>query len=124
MKTHKRLNMYSKHTEELKKLIAEHPNYPIVVLVNGELAADDSYYWWYAPNIRFTIGELLDCEQDINDEKIYSDRDEFEEDIRYRLECSEFFDKWDGDEFEMRVRETLEEYESYWIDVIAIYADT
>lgn len=67
---------------------------------------------------------MLDCEQNINDEKIYSDRDEFEEDIRFRLECSELFDKLDGEEFEMRVRETLEEYESYWIDVIAIYAST
>ena len=75
------LNMFTKQTDELKKLIAEHPDYPIVVLCNYEVCGDDSYLWWYAPDLHFSIGEILDCEQAINDEKVYTDRDDFEEDF-------------------------------------------
>lgn len=124
MKKHKRLDMYSKHTEELKQLIAKHPDYPIVVLVSGEIASDDSYYWWYAPSVRFGLAELLDCDQDINDERLYSDRDDFKEDVESWLEYSESYDKWSDKEFETKVQEILDEYEPYWIKVIAIYADT
>ena len=31
---YKPLNMFSEQTDELKKIIAEHPDYPIVVLCN------------------------------------------------------------------------------------------
>ena len=81
LKQFKPLNMFTKATDELKELIAKYPDYPIVVLVDSEVVADDDYGWWYAPEIRFNIGEILDCEQDINDERVYVDRDEFEEDL-------------------------------------------
>lgn len=40
---YKPLNMFTKQTEELKVLIQEHPDYPIVVLVGSEVVADDDY---------------------------------------------------------------------------------
>lgn len=121
---YKPLNMFTKQTEELKQLIAEHPDYPIVVMVANEVVADDFYGWWYAPDIRFTMGEILDCEQDINDEKTYIDRDDFEEDVRYCIENDDdLMESITDEEYEKEVKRILDEYEPYWKDVIQIRAD-
>lgn len=120
---YKPLNMFTKQTDELKQLIAEHPDYPIVVLVGTEVVADDSYGWWYAPEIRFGIGEILDCEQDIDEEKTYTDRDEFKEDIEYHLSCYDEYENLSDENFDYLVEKTYQEYEPYWRKVIQIYAD-
>ena len=117
------LGMFTAQTDELKKLIAEHPDLPIVVLVSSEVAADDDYYWWYAPDIRFTFGEILDCEQDVNDVKIYTDRDDFEEDLRDLMWDLDEFEGAAEEEFEEAVKERLADYEPYWKKVIQIRAD-
>lgn len=120
---YKPLNMFTKQTDELKELIAKYPNYPIVVLVNSEVVADDYYGWWYAPEMRFNIGEILDCEQDINDEKVYTDRDEFEEDLADILSDNEDYAEITDEEFDAIVKTELLKYEPYWRKVIQIYAD-
>ena len=117
------LDMFIKQTDELKKLIAEHPDYPIVVMVGTEVVADDYYGWWYAPCLSFSIGEILDCEQDINDEKTYIDRDEFEEDVYDKYTWDEKYEKLDNFEFDEMVEKKLKEYEPYWKKVIQIRAD-
>ena len=120
---YKPLNMFIKRTDELKQMIAEHPNYPIVVLCGLEVCGDDSYNWWYAPNLRFSIGEILDCEQDINDERVYADRDEFEEDLADKLSDNEDYNGTTDEEFDAIVKAELEKYEPYWKKVIEIRAD-
>ena len=123
-KKYRPLGMFTAQTDELKKLIAEHPNLPIVVIVNSDVVADDDYAWWYAPDIRFTMGEILDCEQDINDEKTYTDRDDFEEDVRYCIENDDdLMESITDEEYEKEVKRILDEYEPYWKDVIQIRAD-
>ena len=117
------LNMFMKQTDELKKLIAEHPDYPIVVMVANEVVADDFYGWWYAPSLSFSIGEILDCEQDVNDEKVYEDRDDFEEDLADILGDSGDYDETTDEEFDKIVQEELKKYEPYWKKVIQIRAD-
>lgn len=107
-----------KQTDELKELIAKYPDYPIVVLVGNEICADD-YYYWYAPYVSFRVKEILDCEQDVDDEHIFSDRDEFEEKIRWNLED----DYEDDNEFEKAVKDMVAKYEPYWKKVIAIQCD-
>ena len=87
------LDMFLKQTDELKELIAKYPDYPIVVIVDSEVVADYDYGWWYAPEIRFGIGEILDCEQDVDDEKTYIDRDELEEDIEEMLSYDNRYEK-------------------------------
>lgn len=118
---YKPLNMFVKQTDELKKLIAEHPDYPIVVIVAYEVCGDDSYGWRYAPELRFSIGEILDCEQDVNDARIYVDRDEFEEDLRDYL-CDDY-ENLSDEEFDKVVQNKMKEYEPYWKNVIQIRAD-
>ena len=120
---YKPLNMFTAQTGELKKLIAEHPDLPIVVIVNAEVVADDDYNWWYAPDISFSLGELLDCEQDVNDIKVYTDRDDFEEDLRDILCDLEEFEEATDEEFDQAVKEQLAVYEPYWRQVIQIRAD-
>ena len=119
---YKPLNMVTKQTDELKQLISEHPDYPIVVLCNYEVCFDDSYFWWYAPEIEFSIGEILDCEQDINDERVYTDRDEFEEDLVDMLYNSGDYDETTDEEFDAIVKNELTKYEPYWKNVIQIKA--
>ena len=116
------LDMFVKQTGKLKELITKYPDYPIVVLVSNEVVADD-YGWWYAPEISFGIGEILDCEQDIDEEKTYIDRDEFEEDIYDKYTWDEKYEKLDNFEFDEMVEKKLKEYEPYWKKVIQIRAD-
>ena len=117
------LNMFTKQTDELKELIAKHPDYPIVVMVANEVVSDDYYGWWYAPCLSFSIGEILDCEQDVNDERVYTDRDEFEEDLVEILGDSGDYDETTDEEFDAIVKAELAKYEPYWKKVIQIRAD-
>ena len=119
---YKPLDMFLKQTDELKELIAKYPDYPIVVIVDSEVVADDYDAWWYAPEIRFDIGEILDCEQDINDEKTYIDKDEFKEDVEYYLSCYDGYETYTDEEFDKLVEEKYQEYEPYWKKVIQIRA--
>ncbi len=120
---YKPLNMFLKQTDELKELIKKYPDYPIVVLVGNEVAADDDYRWWYAPELEFKIAEILDCEQDVDEMKVYADRDEFEEDLNNLLSLMEEYENLSDEEFEKIVKAELQKYEKYWKPVIAIYAD-
>ena len=122
-KKYRPLGMFTAQTDELKKLIAEHPDLPIVVIVNAEVVADDDYNWWYAPDVSFSLGELLDCDQDVNDMKVYTDRDDFEEDLADILGDSGDYDETTGEEFDKIVQEELKKYEPYWKKVIQIRAD-
>lgn len=123
LKQFKPLNMFTKQTDELKQLISEHPDYPIVVLVGTEVVADDSYGWWYAPDLSFSIGEILDCAQDIDYEKTYTDRDELKEDIIEKLAWDDENAGLSDEDFDKLVEEFYQEYEPYWKKVIQIKAD-
>ena len=123
MREYKPLKMFTAQTDALKKLIADHPDLPIVVIVNSEVVADDDYNWWYAPDVSFSLGELLDCDQDVNDMKVYTDRDDFEEDLTDILGNSGDYDETTDEEFDKIVQEELKKYEPYWKKVIQIRAD-
>ena len=107
----------AKSTDELKKLIAEHPDYPICVLA-GEEANGGDYCWMYCSDIRFEVGEILDTDYyDYNDE-IIVDRDRLEEIIEDRL-----YDEYtDEEELNKAIEEKIAELEPYWKKVICIYA--
>ena len=118
---YKPLNMFTKQTGELKRLIAEHPDYPIVVLCESEVVMDDDG-WWCAPELRCSVGEILDCWQDINDEKTYIDRGDFEADVQDYICSDDDYYEMTEEELDREVEERLKEYEPYWKDVIIIWA--
>lgn len=105
-------------TTELRKLILEHPDLPIAVLCEEDVCTGD-YSWMYAPRIRFDLGEILDCEQDIDECRVYYDRSDFVEDVENLLADDPDIPEYN---FEAEVQKELEKYEPYWKDCIFIWA--
>ena len=106
-------------TDELKKLIFENPDLPIVILANED-STSGNWYWTYCSSISFGIDEILDCEFYDYDDTVFTDRDRLEkyiEDILY----NEYCEKTD-EEYEKAIKDKLAELEPYWKKVIAIYA--
>ena len=109
----------TKNSDELKKLIFENPDLPIVVLA-GEDANDGYWCWTYCSSISFGISEILDCDFYDSDDSVFTDRDRFEEKI-----ADDIYDEHEeaSDEYcEELIKRELEKYEPYWKKVIAIYA--
>ena len=107
-------NLITKETDDLKKLIAENPDLPIVVFAGND-ANDGDYSWTCCSCISFSVDEILEY-----DDAVFTDRDEFEEKIADDL-CSEYADKPD-EEFESAIAREVRKYDPYWKKVIAIWA--
>ena len=114
----------TKDTTELKRLIAENPDLPIVVLV-GEEANGGDYSWMYCDRVTFRVEEMLDAEAPYQEE-VETDRTNFEEQMEEWL-----WDKMGGndrdsklteEEFQTALTEEKAKYEPYWKKVIAIFA--
>jgi hypothetical protein len=109
----------SKESDELKKLILENPDLPIVVMA-GEEANGGDHYWMFCSSISFHIEEILDCDYlDYND-CVFCDRAHLEEHIENEL-YDEYYNK-PNEEYEKAINDKLAELEPYWIKVIAICA--
>ena len=106
-------------TDELKKLILENPELPIVVLA-GEEANNGFFGWMFCNSISFHIDEILDYDFYDYDDTVFSDRGRLEEKIEDDL-WDEYHDKSD-EEYNAAIKCELEKYEPYWKKVIAIYA--
>ena len=106
-------------TDELRQLIIENPRLPLLVFAGEDCNCGD---WSYmsCSSCHAEKGEFLNCMQEVNDERCYCDRDDFEEDLADRL-----YDDWDGteQEFEIFLGKRLEEYKPYWKDCIILYVN-
>ena len=93
----KRLDLFHT-TDEIRKLIDENPNLPFVVFAGRDACC---YEWdsCLCTRVSAHIGEFLDCEQDINPERCYDDREYFEDDLRYEYESSDECENMDDAEF-------------------------
>ena len=112
-------NTLTQKTDELRKLILENPDLPIVVLA-GEEAASSEYYWTYCSNISFHLDEILDCDFYDYYDTVFTDKDRLEEKIADDL-YDEYCNKSE-EEYEAAIKREVEKYEPYWKKVIAIYA--
>lgn len=117
----------TKPTDELKKMIEQYPDYPIVVLV-GEDAAVPEYRRTYCSSIQFEVAEILDCETPYdNDCIVCNDRNEFNENFKEwlwdELGGNDNPPKITEEEFQEALKQERARYEPYWKKVIAIYAD-
>ena len=74
----KKPTIYPRPSDELRKLITEHPDLPLLVMA-GDNANDGDHSYTVCSYIRAELGEVLDCEQGVDDTMIFTDRDEFEE---------------------------------------------
>lgn len=110
------------NTDELRQLIMDNPTLPIAVLA-GQDANIDYGGWMFCSSVSVYKGEILDCEQEVNDERIYTDRDEFEEVLADWLAGSDEYAKLTDAEFDLIVKDKMKEYEPYWKECILIYVD-
>lgn len=108
-----------KSSDELKKLIAENPDLPIVVLADEDSNCGD-WRWTYCSSISFDICEILDCDYYDYDDTVFTDRDRLGEKIADDL-YEKYYDKPE-EEYEEAIEQEVKRYEPYWQKVIAIYA--
>ena len=110
-------------SSELRKLIAENPDLPIVVLANEESASPD-YGWTYCSSVRCALGWLLDVKTPYDDPDgyVFSDKDDLESTIVNAFQDDKQYEGLSDDDFFEAVKKELEKYEADWKQVIAIYA--
>lgn len=107
------------NTAELKRLIAENPDLPIIILAD-ESSVSDNGAWTFCTSITFEVDEYLDCEYYDYGDTVIVDRDRLEEIIEDNL-YEEYHDKSD-EEYDQAVKDKLAELELYWKKAIMIYA--
>lgn len=112
-------NKLSKSTEELKKLIAEHPDYPIVVLA-GEEANGGDHVWTYCSDISFGIDEILEADFYDYDDTVFTDRDRLEECVEEML--YDDYHERPEEEYATAIKAKLAEFEPFWVKCIVIWA--
>lgn len=109
-------------TTELRKLIAENPDLPIVVAV-GEYAWSGDYGYECCTNVSCEISVVLDCETPFNSEYIFTDEDYFVEQLADYLTLSPKTKTLTDKEFDKLLKEEIAKYKPYWKKVITITAD-
>lgn len=110
-------------TTELRKLIAENPELPIVVLAGEDSWWDQGYAWYFCHDVKVHIDEILDCQLPFGDGYIYNDKEDFEEALWEYLDETEEYGSYPEEVAEAAFQQELEKYKPYWKKVIAIYAD-
>lgn len=105
---------------ELRKLMQEHPDIPVVVLADEESACAD-YAWTYCSRVRCAMSQILDVKTPYDgEESVFTDKEEFRDAIAEVIDA-EHPTVTDRVLDEM-VEAEFKKYEEYWRDVIAIYA--
>ena len=105
-------------TKELRKLILENPDLPIVVFAGDEVNTGD-YRYLTATDISAAVGEICDHPFP-RGENIYTDREELSDDL-YEYYVNSF----DGTEREFNeyIEKKVAEYDPYWRKAIIIFVD-
>lgn len=105
-------------TNELRKLIIENPDVPLLVFA-GEDCNRGEWCYESCTNCSVKLGEFLDCMQEIDPEICFDDRDEFQEALE------DHYSDFDGsdNEFEQFIENKMLEYDSYWKKCIILYVN-
>lgn len=106
-------------TDELRRLILENPDLPIVILAD-ENSVTDNGAWTYCSEIQVKIEEILDCEYYDYGDMVITDRDRLEEVIEDNL-YEDYHDKPES-EYDASIKAELEKFEPYWKKVITVWA--
>ena len=105
---------------ELRRLVMERPDLPIVVLA-GEEASGCDYYWTYCCVVNVEIGWILDVKTPYDGDNVFNDKETFRDavaDALYSEETRQMSDK----DYDAMVAAEIAKYEPHWREVIAVYA--
>lgn len=95
---------------------------PILVFA-GDNANIGDYYYMSCNYVSATKGEFLDCDQQIDECRCYTDRDDFEDDVHTVLEGEEQYEDLSDEEFDSVVKQKITEYDAFWKPCIILYVD-
>ncbi len=116
------------NTKELKDLIIQHPELPIVFMCDYEICHDTDYRYWPADRLTARLGKILDCSEPPFEDRCWTDEDDkdnFKEEIFFFLD-----DKYDDklqsgemsrEDFEQKLQEEIAHYNQYWKNCIIVY---
>lgn len=109
-------------SKELREMLNSHKDWPVVIFIDSDVVGDDCWTW-LAGRYSCEKGEVLDCEQDINSDHIYTDRDEFLEDVE---DCvyTAAEKKLSDEEFDAEVEKICKQYEPFWKKAVIVYVTT
>lgn len=110
---------YLKNGEKIRKLIAENPDLPFVFLASDTANIGD-YSTMFCSDVIAEIGEFLDCQQEINDEMCFTDRDDFEDVIYDNIINSDEYYDHSQEWCEKEAERIAEEYAPYWKKCIIV----
>ena len=110
-------------TDELRKLLLENPDLPLLVFA-AEDCNHGAYPYESCSGCHAALGEFLDCMQEVNDERCYMDRDAFAEDLAEHL-YDQYYHDWHGsnEEWDAYCDSHVKEYDPYWKKCIILYVD-
>lgn len=101
--------------EKLRELLIK-TDLPLVVFTEGDNDSDNYPYVAYGA-VGAEEGEFLDCLQLVNDECVYTDRDEFREALEERY----IDDRLSDTEIDALVQREMSEYEPFWRKCIIMH---
>ena len=67
---------------ELRQLIIDNPDLPLVVFAGEDANCNGDFMYNSCSYVSAYVGEFLDCQQTINDEKCYCERDDLKKILR------------------------------------------
>lgn len=106
--------------KELKDLMKKRPDLPVYFLVYEMANPGDNMYEFVKPP-RAYLGEVLNVDQNVNVYKVYTDHQQFEDDL-YEF-ISEKNQLLPEKEIAEIYKSKLEEYDQYWEGCILAYID-
>lgn len=120
--------MIAEQSNELKKIIIENPDLPILTLVSEE-ATNPDYGYVLASVRRSEMGEVLDIPRKVSlkpptDDKIYTSRYELECDLRDIVADEEEYCYMPEEEFDSYIESRMNDYEEYWQPCIILVVDS
>lgn len=103
--------------EHLREILLEHPELPLLVFA-GEESNGGDFPFMCCGNVRAEIGQVLDCCQEVYEERCFTNKEDFQEAIEFNSD----FEGTD-EEFDKYIKTRMAEYEPYWKPCIILYVD-
>lgn len=109
--------------KELKNLILENPDLPLLVFATEE--ANSGEWSTELASCRCYKGHVLDVkvEDCPRDDRVYTDEEDLENDIRDYMANEEEYISLSDEEFDRIVADKMKEFESHWVECIILTVD-